>query len=447
MLPPWDQLWIDAVCIVQKKPNTESKRRNTRKAKNSRRKGRNKMTADEEEHEFKEGFNGETRRNERNQQVQMMGDIYQGRYVLSWLGNDDGVGHFIRDFHKTRDIFLVDSANGRRFMYNKYWLRAWITQEIELARDITILSGKHILELRGMQAALENSNWLPCSYEIFEWATDDNYFWHLLWYLHEKRQRNSLIHTLHKYRKKQSTILADRIYSIRAISNDGLMMTVDYAMSRTQLMVETLRACPSSLCLCSFATVARTLNITQRQDYKGDLWMNKYGLRFKLRPTWLYEREAGVDAARCPECRDDVPDKFDLDKGHGFCLKAVCHTAGHVFWKNSQPVRENPGCDGLGTFHYQPDYRAIHKAGRAIKYNFKCDEPLVIHLTNPEGYWYEQKFDFRLTFACLIKLFRMQLIGDHIEICGKANGPVPEEHEEYVGYRKKQVRCEFVEFS
>lgn len=79
---------------------------------------------------------------ERNHQVQQMGSIYKrAEGVISWLGNDEAVIRFL-DLDADRD-----DRDTYEFTYLPYWKRAWITQEIALARHVVLMAGPRNVEL------------------------------------------------------------------------------------------------------------------------------------------------------------------------------------------------------------------------------------------------------------------------------------------------------------
>ncbi|KAJ4304809.1 hypothetical protein N0V90_000337 [Kalmusia sp. IMI 367209] len=80
---------------------------------------------------------------ERNHQVQQMGKIYaRADRVLLWLGRAAEVGS-LSNYFQPADTFFETLDQSRRMgdhVYdNEYWRRAWVTQEIVLARFVVIL--------------------------------------------------------------------------------------------------------------------------------------------------------------------------------------------------------------------------------------------------------------------------------------------------------------------
>lgn len=90
---------------------------------------------------------------ERNQQVQLMGDIYSGAIqVLAWLGpKADFAEGFEEEFEVRSHTFLFDKAPDYHsrlheldfIMRATYWTRVWIIQEIFLARGVVFFIGRY----------------------------------------------------------------------------------------------------------------------------------------------------------------------------------------------------------------------------------------------------------------------------------------------------------------
>jgi hypothetical protein len=82
---------------------------------------------------------------ERNHPVQQMGDISShAEEVLAWFGNEKMIERFptnktLRRKHpKTQD----EELGRMNFVHSSYWKRAWITQEVLLARRLVLCAWK-----------------------------------------------------------------------------------------------------------------------------------------------------------------------------------------------------------------------------------------------------------------------------------------------------------------
>lgn len=104
---------------------------------------------------------------ERNHQVQQMGDIYsKADLVVSWLGKcSEDLAADIPEIYRnvmTRKYFSSDTNHSHRLVNKKkseflrltsenpYWSRAWITQEMKLARRHTMVLGALLLNMAAL---------------------------------------------------------------------------------------------------------------------------------------------------------------------------------------------------------------------------------------------------------------------------------------------------------
>jgi hypothetical protein len=114
---------------------------------------------------------------ERNHQVQQMGQIYmRSQRTIAWLGDEALYRSFVRDAEPLSDnddndddngdnddndddtmviFFLDDAETLRTFCNNVYWQRAWITQELLLATDISFCGVGNAIDLRHLRSSLQ----------------------------------------------------------------------------------------------------------------------------------------------------------------------------------------------------------------------------------------------------------------------------------------------------
>ncbi|KAK7994534.1 hypothetical protein PG991_016122 [Apiospora marii] len=122
--------------------------------------------------------------NERNSQVQRMGDIYSlARSVVAWLGPGTGLSHLamqrlqkinpheigtLKNSKETNEvdrrkeifdeIFENDGEGGLRDLLSRpYWGRTWIVQEIRRGREVRLVCGTDEVTLGKMAAFIELS--------------------------------------------------------------------------------------------------------------------------------------------------------------------------------------------------------------------------------------------------------------------------------------------------
>jgi hypothetical protein len=174
-----------------------------------------------------------------------MGQIYSGaKEVVSWLGCNDDISKFLRKASRQERFPKGFSA----FCYSQYWDRAWITQEIVLARRVKFMAKDSSLD--GVLLPFTNEQICQLRIENLHPQT-----------VHQLRGR-SLIYLLDKFRLKKSGNLRDRIFSLLALCGDGSSLGVDYDVKLPALAQHVLRACRASYCLCSVATVGNVLGIS-----------------------------------------------------------------------------------------------------------------------------------------------------------------------------------------
>jgi hypothetical protein len=84
---------------------------------------------------------------ERNHQVQLMGRIYaQATCVIAWLGIDAKTNDFLIEMPQHKDYHNISVDLRMSFLDNDYWRRAWIIQEIVLARQVFLITNKASLK-------------------------------------------------------------------------------------------------------------------------------------------------------------------------------------------------------------------------------------------------------------------------------------------------------------
>jgi hypothetical protein len=212
-MPGW--IWIDALCIDQK--NTE----------------------------------------ERNHQVQQMGRIYTNAMrVLSWLGSDRKIAEYLKDAR--RGVFRPPDERLRALLASVYWDRAWITQEVAIARQV-------VLRARNMHAPMSQLPW----YSLENYSTASEHAGvqtqRLLRFSPDTqiaRLPKDLIRLLWSNRNTWCTFPRDRIYSLLYLCALESTIKVDYTITHDMVAINTLKAC-QSLCLSSVGVVGDALGLTQ----------------------------------------------------------------------------------------------------------------------------------------------------------------------------------------
>jgi hypothetical protein len=244
---------------------------------------------------------------ERNHQVQMMGVIYSRAVeVLPWLGNDCTTAWLIAllsEKYPQKIKLRTIGSDWEVMCKNSYWTRAWITQEITLARKVRLLAGdQDIEEFR-----------LPkFTIPIFSSARS------------VRHRDRSLLYLLHEFRGQQCAVNRDRIFSLLSLCREGSDVKVDYSVPDTEVMVQVLGACEKSLCFCSVAIVAEALDLRQLPELEVTLRDFQFApLRFDF-----------GNQTYCPTCNEMIDLTRTRMVGHLFCLGSVCPDIGrHLFWE------------------------------------------------------------------------------------------------------------------
>jgi hypothetical protein len=192
---------------------------------------------------------------ERSHQVQQMGHIFSRAVkVISWLGDDERIAQFLRESYQPVRMDVVYSATSRlgcaEFFESKYWTRAWITQEVGLARLITFMAANE-----------EADRWQPLEEKASDAMgyTNSVYVEH---YSHPWRGR-SLTYIVQIFLYKECRDRRDRIYSLLALCGEGSDLEVDYDISYHDLAKQVLKACRNSFCLCAIRLLDRVLHLAE----------------------------------------------------------------------------------------------------------------------------------------------------------------------------------------
>jgi hypothetical protein len=202
---------------------------------------------------------------ERNHQVAQMGDIFAGaKFVHIWLGkvlvpevfryfllgpaNSTGINEWKKYFAN------YHAGLGWNVFKNGYWDRAWVTQEIMLARSIVVSLGT---ELFGYEDLFYHAKHMP------EYRTDDS-FYQFEFVRNDLRTKflgASMVYLLYHFRRKKCSIQRDRVYSLLSFcdAHERRQIEVDYDTSNNDLVCQILDFHRDRMCVCAAAIVARAL--------------------------------------------------------------------------------------------------------------------------------------------------------------------------------------------
>jgi len=199
---------------------------------------------------------------ERNQQVQMMGDIYSNsQLTVAWLGQGnaevDRALPFIHDISNLTPYELQHYYDGhdrrqRQRAWSsvyllcdlRYWSRVWIVQEVLKPRQILLLYGRHELP------------WTQLSHFLYSVRTTDPCPAPLLDELLSCRMvkldgtrdlssngkaYGSMTDVLLEYCSSHCSEKKDRVFALLSLGIGGAKLKVDYSMHPCDLFIEAIR--------------------------------------------------------------------------------------------------------------------------------------------------------------------------------------------------------------
>jgi hypothetical protein len=243
---------------------------------------------------------------ERNHQVEQMGTIFSlASLVYVWLGL----------WPRELDCMLswqaldpdgrnspLDGLTAWYIMFNEYWNRAWIMQEVILAREVILVLDRKRLYLSGLLSTLKVSG-----LEGVPFAESPLYQYVSVRNGSLTVQDEDIISLLDRFRFRRCSLLKDRVFSLLSLCSISSRIPVDYEVSTMDLARTVVSRRGESLCLCDIILVLHSLH-PSRQDYiDGDerlemnsppLWGDAHVeidmLGFQ---TTLWEGQSGIQRA------------------------------------------------------------------------------------------------------------------------------------------------------
>ncbi|KAF1846331.1 uncharacterized protein K460DRAFT_367133 [Cucurbitaria berberidis CBS 394.84] len=193
---------------------------------------------------------------ERNHQVTQMGAIYSGaEQVHVWLGKCADI-HCIRRVFENLDEQTIIKNNeldliNQHIIWNDYWARAWVTQEIMLARNV-VVSLDTILVNFSRLVLLTRNLWHQPSFSAFAQFVKC--------YQNDTKTRDqSLLSLLSKFRDRKSSVPHDKVYSLLSLCHEKSVIEVDYNVGQDDLAYSVLSCRKEDICICSAALVAKAI--------------------------------------------------------------------------------------------------------------------------------------------------------------------------------------------
>jgi hypothetical protein len=178
-----------------------------------------------------------------------MGQIFSSaERVISWLGPDQAIAQYLSGLpsHSHQRYEMRDVFNSC-----EYWSRAWITQEIALAKQVTFMAQNVERDEEVVESSRDR-----CSVTARH-----------LNRLIPPARNNKLLALLDIHKRKQCSNLRDRIFSLLALCDDAAELKVDYEISDYELAKYVLRSCTTTLCFCAVAAVAQSLGLHDETGY------------------------------------------------------------------------------------------------------------------------------------------------------------------------------------
>lgn len=182
---------------------------------------------------------------ERTHQVQQMGAIFsRAKRVISWLGISPSITEFIH--LATEGQFNTERATP--FVVHEYWTRAWVTQEIVLAQEVSLMVGEVEFPMKNLPSFIAGYNFLIRAGSNLEARSA------------MVSQGTNLIHLLDRFSSQQCHFPQDRVFSLLALSGDASTLQVDYEISPAELVRRVIALYKHCFCLCSLYVIGRALS-------------------------------------------------------------------------------------------------------------------------------------------------------------------------------------------
>ncbi|KAF3037087.1 hypothetical protein E8E12_004837 [Didymella heteroderae] len=200
---------------------------------------------------------------ERNHQVMQMGEIFStAGFVYVWLGRNTAAAWCVQKFraHQEGPRMSKKAAMAGRAVFpwlyhNEYWSRAWVTQELILARKLVVLLDEESVPLPELFAMLEWGHYLDHDYHNTPLGR------HLpVINGTEKIAGIGLVSLINRFHDKRCGIALDRIFCLNALCSASSQVGVDYGKEPSELAYEVLSKV-ENLCVCDIAVVLLALNL------------------------------------------------------------------------------------------------------------------------------------------------------------------------------------------
>ncbi|KAH7374270.1 heterokaryon incompatibility protein-domain-containing protein [Pyrenochaeta sp. MPI-SDFR-AT-0127] len=306
---------------------------------------------------------------EKNHQVAQMGSIYSKAVeVVAWLGFSLAIQRTLTFWSelgalnpqtKSEAWKLWNMRNEQldgqlgldwdELANTQYWSRAWITQEILLARKFNILVNDFEFEPARFSAfglllpgIHKNGNEFASGLlNGSSWNSNTRVFNTYLEVMCGKRMnlKNSLVDLFHQLPRKGSRFPRDRIYSLRSVALNAATIPVDYASSDNDVLIHLLHVFRNSICLCLWSYMANILELDISPGLGDDFGQKLPVFKVAMRPHYRWDKSAELDSwilgeVECEEYKVNVNHlcncigyaelilyRYETDKGDKYTIK------------------------------------------------------------------------------------------------------------------------------
>lgn len=290
---------------------------------------------------------------EKSEQVSRMADIYQcADEVLSWLGQgeesyqrQETTGKILRymDPNYLLGILTLSTPSRSeldfldRIRKSEYWTRAWIVQELTLARKTTILCNQGSMSAKRLRAVSSMSS-------AYYWLLPFHYFGSLMdvrmkQHRRSKARSQRLLALLKQHSELKCSQPLDGIYSLLALAQEKTLIPVDYTTTTTGLFRHIMPVYSDSgrMCLCVPDRLSSALHLNSHITHllTWEMWEASadneqiradqepyFELIFPV-PRTRKGRKSNSDAVR--PCRCQMRHKIDQNTSNlNLCLRKMC---------------------------------------------------------------------------------------------------------------------------
>lgn len=187
----------------------------------------------------------QTNVNERNHQISIMGDIYRtAEDVCVWLGPGDDETDYVLEHAGTADPStpfepVAFAKCAQKLFRANYWTRRWVIQEFALARDLTIVCGKHLVKWQDLTKKV-GPKVLDGDVSAQNTFRNFNQLQSMI-----SQNQLGLLELMERFENAGCVDVRDRAFALRSIAHDGHLLTPDYNESAADIYFRILSMLPT----------------------------------------------------------------------------------------------------------------------------------------------------------------------------------------------------------